>query len=352
MLLTKALKDIMATLSFKPVRKQNMDTSINNTVTKTEQEAVIDTVGKKATIAIYGIGGTGINITRLFKHDANPVFGVANINITRIDTSLSNSKNDVVIVGQGDGGGKDPKFVAQTTEGFEKEILHKHQPGDYNIVVHGGGGATGPGFSLKLVKELLSRDKNVMVFMTESSSSAKEIENVINTLKSYQKIQKITGKPIVIAYDDSKEEAVQDKNMLTRLAILSILLSGENNSLDKKDIENFLGYHKVTSVDAGLVLLGVCSGKITEDKVVATATIAIDASNIETGVTPAYRCHGIITPEARKQINTELPIHAFLVANYFPTVVSKLEKKLQDIKEGYGTFKMQELVIDEDDLLI
>lgn len=340
----------MATLTFRKKVKTMENITANATAAVTND--IINTVGKKASVHIYGVGGTGINITRLFKHDEQAVFGAAQISITRIDTSNSNSKNDVVVIGQGDGGGKDPKFVAQTTEGIEKEILHKHQPGDYNIVIHSGSGATGPGFSLKLVKELLLRDKNVIVFITESSKSGKEIKNVIDTLKSYQKIQKITGKPVVIAYDDSQEESIQDKNMLTRLAILSILLSGENNSLDKKDIENFLNYTKVTNVDPGLVLLGIASGKVTEDKVIATATLAVDAINIDSGVTPAYRCHGIITPEARKKIDINLPIHAFLVANYFTKVVTKLEAKLNTINEGYDTFKVEELSIDDDDTLI
>ena len=102
---------------------------------------------KKTTMRIYGCGGTGINIAKQFLGQKKGISDSADLDITLIDSSDANFKDINVehtyqLKGV-NGGGKIRAEILEVARKQTPDILIKHPPGDFNVVVFSGMGGTG-----------------------------------------------------------------------------------------------------------------------------------------------------------------------------------------------------------------
>ena len=105
-----------------------------NVITATQRE-----------IVYYACGGTGINLTRRYRENAQLESGIsAKERFAYVDTSIANLHNvqaDEVFKLEGvDGSGKDRSRNAAAVKQNLPSIMLQHQPGDMNVVIFSAGG--------------------------------------------------------------------------------------------------------------------------------------------------------------------------------------------------------------------
>jgi hypothetical protein len=291
------------------------------------------------TIAIYGAGGFGINITQQFQRFAGQKDpGFAKITPYFIDTSKSNMLDEVpentYLFDGLDGSGKLRSSNYAVISERCKEILHKFKPADVNIVVHSAAGGSGSTAGPVLVSELLSRNETVIVLLGGSTASKIETENTKKTLQSYEVISQKRDKPVICFYRENTKDTPRgavDNQMQTAVVILAAIFSGANRELESADLGNWINYNRVTSYSPKLNLLEFHSGTIKLNKgqsLISLATLTDDNHDSGTEVPVEYQCVGYVSPEAQKAISMEMPIHASIVGGVFNETVARLEARL------------------------
>lgn len=100
---------------------------------------------KVNTLKVYCCGGTGSNVYSLLSRVAKAGEGFANVELVRIDTSKANLGRDLdlsntYLFKDLDGSGSIRATNATTIAESARDILVKHKPADYNVVLSSGGG--------------------------------------------------------------------------------------------------------------------------------------------------------------------------------------------------------------------
>lgn len=218
-------------------------------------------------VTIYGMGGTGVNITRKFfenKEMRATASQRAMENVAFFDTSIANlhgvPSDKVYLVPDTNGGGSDRSRNAQPIIDSIPEFLNKFQPGDTNIVVFGASGATGSVAGPSLVEALLKRGESVVSVIVAGVETVKACDNAYRTFMGLEMAAKNIMKPIVFTYtatDNRKGSKIDDAYQLKCIAAISALASGRNIRIDAADVDHFFEYTKVTSREPGLALLEV-----------------------------------------------------------------------------------------------
>jgi hypothetical protein len=232
----------------------------------------------KGVVSVYCCGGTGINIGSAYQTNHTGKDGFATLKFTYADTSASNFRQAGAINSDSvfllpkentDGSGKVRKTNVNEIADSIKNLLVKHQPSSFNIVVFAAGGGSGSVFGPLILQELASRDPSIpaVAIVVGSADSSRVLENVINTLKSLDRIVQDTGAPIILYWvqntpGESRKDA--DAKIFTALTSLSLLASGQNHGLDTADLTNWVGYHKSTSIGAQVSQLTIVAGKDSE----------------------------------------------------------------------------------------
>ena len=298
------------------------------------------------TATLYFCGGAGGNIGKQFI----PFSGIKEnefclVRACFIDTSESNifnvpsiNQDDVYLLEGADGSGKIKKTNYESLAEKVPEILHKLQPSDLNVIIHSCGGGSGSTIGGLLVSALLARGKTVVAVIIGSSGDALEIQNVIGTIKSYENISRLRGKPVIAAYHENspttKRNTIND-DVSTQIIYLTALFSGNNEGLDSADLSNFLDYTKVTNIPPRLAMLRIYSKEIVLGKDESLITVATltdsDAEGYLDGHLVRYQVSGIIS-DMGTSIKVSLPIHSCIINNAFNVVVKTLEDKLEDHK--------------------
>lgn len=218
-------------------------------------------VGK---VKLYGCGGLGVNFATNYI-TGNQGDGFADIAPAFIDTSRSNlipgiPEENVYILENTDGSGKVRRENHAQISSSIKNILQRHQPGDFNIVVFSASGGSGSVIGPLIVSELLTRGMSVVVLTVGSSESNITANNTVNTLKSLAAISKKEGAPVVTYYlhnGGGNTRSVVDKQLAFATSCLSYLASRQNAELDTKDVSNWLRYNNATEVAPQLSLLDI-----------------------------------------------------------------------------------------------
>lgn len=300
-------------------------------------------------MCLYGAGGAGVNlVSSLVNYNGEKSAGFAKINTFFLDTSSSNlppnaPEDHVYLVDGLDGSGKKRDSNYQIIAERSKEMLHRFKPGDVNVVVHSCSGGSGSVIGPTLVSELLNRGAAVIVIMIGSSDSRIEVNNTINTLKSYEVISQKRETPVIAVYYENSKDMPRgrvDQRINTTIALLAAIFSGENRELDSADLINFLNYQKVTSFKPKLSFLDFFSKNIEigkDQSVVTLVTLTDEVTDSAVNLPVEYQSVGFISDATKKNIDIDLPIHTAVISGYFHDVMSRLTERLNTIDEARAT---------------
>lgn len=304
---------------------------------------------KPSSVALYGLGGTGINIVAPFiKSNGIVDPGFAELTTYFVDTSRSNLRKAnlsgpnveslLYVIPGVDGSGKDRAENIGPIKERVQEILLKLKPKELNILVHSGSGGSGGVMGNVLAREIMDRGLDVIVLMVGSTDSKKELTNTLATLTTYERFVGALGRPIVVDYrQNDKDGSIGevDKLLHQSIILLASFFSNQNDGMDSKDLKNWLNYPKVTSFDPAMVKLSFFSkdpmlGR--EDHLLALATLSDGVVPTTPPIPVEYQAIGHI-PDVVKDAQFQIPTHAGLVHGFFHGVVSDLEEKIANFVE-------------------
>lgn len=298
----------------------------------------------KGRVSVFFCGGAGVNIAQAViaatkRYDQQ---GVGEIEITMIDSSSSNlprnvDLKNVYLLKDMDGAGKDRAKVHAAVSKAALDILEKHTPGDLSIVVGSLAGGSGSVAAPILLKSLLDQGKMAIAIGITSQDSTKEITNTINTLKSYEKIAELTGRPVVLytqVNGDSDEHEKINTAIASAILMLATLASRQNTGLDSADLNNWTDYRRVSSAPVKMVTLELVSSNTLElpdaAMPITTATLAHKGSKTRPAWDSDYQCVGYVPEAAESNITLETPLHLVICDG----MVAGLYKQLNDQNEA------------------
>ena len=296
-------------------------------------------------IQIYAAGGAGINIIHAVEEELRGHEGFAELKVAYIDTSRSNTRSKNIsdsktYIFEGvDGSGKKRDANYKEISERSKEILLEFKPADFNIVVHSTSGGSGSVIGPVLVSEMLNREIPLIVLTVGNKDSRAEIENTLNTIKSYQVISQKKQKPVVMSYYENNADTPRnfvDKQVQMATKIISAVFSGKNEELDRADLTNFLDFTKRSTHEPTLARLDFYSGKVTLDRgqvVPSMVTLSRKGEDTSPGIPVDYQAVGFITNEVENVINIDTPVHLVTVVGYYAQVIDSLNKELSAIDE-------------------
>lgn len=312
-------------------------------------------MSKDNRVVVYAAGGCAINIITPLANELSDTQGYAKMEIAAIDTSRSNllkhydtSKMPFYFIENRnmevtDGSGKVRSTNLQAVQQSIPDILAQHRPGDLNIVLHSGSGGSGSVIAPSLVSELLARDQNVIVILVGSSFCMKEQKNTIDTIMSYQAIAQARDRAVPVYYLDNSERSMSHNNDQARLMILflSMVWSGENHGLDRRDLYNFLNYNKVTSYPVGIVGVGLVGAGDPLPELKRGTLISTMVSIIREGEDPnpntivAYHSYGTLPDYMDVAVQIKTPVHLYTIQGHFSDILKELNKRHQEHSESY-----------------
>lgn len=297
-------------------------------------------VGK---LTIVGAGGAGINIASSFVGKKES--GYADIDVLTIDTSNSNirdqsDKSKVYLFEGKDGSGKVRALNYETISERSKEILQRIGQSDIVLLVHSAGGGSGSVIGPVLASELINKNRLVSVVLIGSTSSTKEVDNTLKTIKSYANIAETTGIPISLAYFENSSKTPRskvDEAVKTHIIMTSLFFSGEHRELDRTDLDHFLQYTKVTEYKPAIVRLEYFDGtdiSLNRDEaIVAAVTLTTEEVCSDISYPIEYQAVGFLPKTLEQRVMFKMPLHAVLILNAFNPVISNLEESLSKAKE-------------------
>lgn len=289
---------------------------------------------------IYGCGGAGVNVARYFAN-SNEVEGCAAAHPVFLDTSRSNLTADIdegqcFILQNVDGSGKVRRENHQEIANSIRQVLLKHKPMDFNVVVFSASGGSGSVFGPLLVSELLERDEPVVAVVIGSDESAITATNTLNTLKSLDAISNKTGRPVVMYYaqnDRAGRRSAVDSNVQAAIAYLAVLASRQNGELDTRDISNWLQYQKTTSArpQLSLLLIARSDAELVEQCSAPISVASIFANPDLPGLplVPDYHCAGYAKVD---MVGTDT-LHFAVSVDEVPLVAQRITKTLNELEE-------------------
>lgn len=299
---------------------------------------------------IYGCGGLGLNlVSKLEEVKSSQSVSLDTISLSYIDTSESNLRHnkidekDLYIIEQEDdskkGSGKHRSQNYVAIKEQIKKILLTHEPEDFNVVIHSLSGGSGSVIGPLLVSELINSGKAAVVIAVGSSDSLIEINNSLNTLKSYISISEKMDHPIAMIYyenGDNPREVVDSKVQATA-SLLGIYLNKNNHELDFSDVSNFLNYSKVTDYRSTLVMAKFYTAKIEPPHnchVLAALTLAKPGQSTNGGYPVDYQGTGFVNEETLSpEMVAKLPNHFCLIDGLVSDVVNGLQSKLKEAEK-------------------
>lgn len=319
------------------------------------------------TVMIYAAGGTGINAISPLVESSVDTEGYAKLFFSLIDTSHSNidKENDILMkhfyfiknseVELTDGSGKDRRTNVEAIRRAIPYIINTFQPKDLNIVVQALGGGSGSTIGPLLANELLSKGHNVIMILVDSQTSIRELKNSIDVLHGYQALAEKREVPVVSYHLSNTDRSPEENNDLIRLVILylSALWSGENHGLDRKDLDNFINYHRVTQFPVGLVCLQIeTDGSVVPEPekgqpISTVVTLINEGGNPDPGFIAPYHAYGELPARALEKVKTQTPIHFYTVQGYFAARIHEMEKAKTEAEEGYRINPVASIKLDK-----
>jgi hypothetical protein len=317
----------------------------------------------RGNICLFACGGAGINIGSAFENFRGHVEpGMASISTVYLDTSRSNLKpnlaEDHIYIlenANSDGSGKERRQNSGPIMKSVKEMLQKHKPGYVNVILSSASGGTGAVIAACLTNELLAKDEMVVNITVGVLDSGKEIENTLDTLRSYEGIVEKTKKSVVVAYFENNTETPPskvDEKITELVSAISVIFSRQNEGLDTRDKYNFLNVDRMTSYKAHAVGLETYAGELNKDEHDATITVASAVTNKDNrGIDflVPYTCYGVLPAEISSEITSQSPIHLVTKAYPFNEISRTLRGHLNDMQRAAEARTVQSEVLEGND---
>jgi hypothetical protein len=217
-------------------------------------------------LAYFLCGGTGINVGVALKGDSKTDNNKSAF-FVGLDSSSANSSHGLfeieymVKAGSADektqGSGKVKATNYPQAEQFVAQTLAKHKPRPYNVVVCNTAGGTGSMLGFVLARTLLAQGHLVVLCLINDMTSQVEMSNAVGSLRSFANQTGPNFLDTVIPYlefnntlENTRGEV--NSNIVDKLNILSLFLTGENGEMDYQDVKNLLSYSKHYGVPAAL----------------------------------------------------------------------------------------------------
>lgn len=295
---------------------------------------------KETKVMIYGAGGCGINIVHSKDWNVKDD-NAAETHTSFIDTSKSNiketmGKEQVYILPNLDGSGKKRDENHLEISNVIKDILVRHKPLDFNIVVFSLSGGSGSVLGPLIVSELLGRNIPVLAICVGSDESILTANNTLKSLKSLDAIAKLNKKSLTMIYQHNEKGVPRgsvDTTIHGYIAGLLYLFSGKNDELDSQDLTNWLDFTRTTKLGPQVGLLETYSHA---DHVMENHPNPVSVSSLYTNknvhgltVVPDYHCAGYADLTEAKVDQ----LHFVIDVQKVPVIARRIEDTLHGQKE-------------------
>jgi hypothetical protein len=297
-------------------------------------------------LRIYSCGGAGVNLAANYVNAAKEPFA-AEVHPVFIDSNLDKRIPDDsrYILPDLDGSGKVRAENYDKIKDVIKQIVHQHKPMGLNVVLSSASGGSGSVISALLIGELLARGEVVVAIIIGSDESAITAQNTLNTLKSLEGVSKNAGKPIVMFYRHNtrgRARSEVDGEIHYAISTLAVLASGSIKGLDTKDIANWIGFDKTTSVGARVAALEIFHEKTGHAAVpwnqynpISVISIYKDADQATLPIVPEYHCDGFADVMGMDAIHYLIDVTA--VPKY-AAVIQATVKELEEARQSRPSF--------------
>lgn len=217
-------------------------------------------------ITYYLCGGTGINIGKALKAALRTPANKGAI-FVGLDSSGANSPDDLFPVeyitqaGSSDqlarGSGKVKGANYEKAPAFVAQVLAKHKPTSFNIIVCNTAGGTGSMLGTLVARALAKQGLPFLFQKISDFTSTKEMENAVGTLRSNanQTSKAQLDIPICFLHNKNTVDLTRgevNELVVERLNLASLFLTEANGEMDYADISNFLAYSRHSNIPAAL----------------------------------------------------------------------------------------------------
>ena len=327
---------------------------------------------------IIAAGGCGISIAdKVVNSVAELGEGFATVNIKYIDTSDNNikeikhdpkdffmvtTKSTTGKVIAGAGGERNSKVtgdvVINTKEFLDKYKFIKPVTNDFNIVIFSAGGGSGSNIGSLLVKDMLERDIPTIAIVVGDSSNGLAAENTFKVLDGLNKMTRAMKKSLSIFYINNdtinnsiskakkdevflsvnEKEKLVNKQIFNLLTGISLFTSGVNESLDYKDMENFISPHLFSTIKmpAGLynIILSNSLSALPNGLTVMMARSLSDGTpiNLEGVFLQTHKSGRVVLENALETYKDKFPLFLVSGVNMLDSEVVHLDKVIGNIK--------------------
>jgi hypothetical protein len=306
----------------------------------------------KQMMRVYASGGCGINLAYKVGKDvevSKQAAHFADLEIAYIDTAESNFFADILEEQRlvpdtlyGSGKKRDENHEVVLDPKFLDEVFRRFPPGVVNIVVHAAGGGSGAVIGYGLVDALMERGESVIAMVVGSTSTRLDALNTSKTLKSYDGLVATHSQPLALFYRENSRTISRenvDSDVYEALMSLAVLWSGNNRELDRRDLENWLRYDRVTShpIELNQVLImgaGDLDTALNAGDVASVATLAAAGQPTDLDPAPEVQFVGFFQKNSTTEaIEKQLPIHFVLTRSYFGQISDQLDETLDSHKK-------------------
>lgn len=289
---------------------------------------------------IYGLGGCGINVLNLFVQESKQSRFVNKI--VGVDLSSANPVTDGVfeverMEGTEGSGGNKATHAAKAAD-FVKQVLAKHQPAKLNILVYAAAGGSGAALGPYMVRAMISKGIPVLSMVIGDTTSIKEMENTVSTLRSLAAQANLLKAPVLFSYRENNNEFSQgavNRTVVQTIDNALTMLNLANERIDYADVKNFFYFSNVTNADPILAQMSFKdeSNLNTYDRIpVAALSLYNNIDEIKAPFADLlYRKAGIFGKESQGYGNA---LHAILDHG---TTINAIEKMMEEQETKQAT---------------
>lgn len=208
-------------------------------------------------VRLYGVGGCGTNRVCEFLEQREHMNHRSQTELLPaiLDTSEANLKgrqvpqDSVYLIPDLDGSGKVRSENHQEISRWIRRMINEVSPQEFNVIVFSASGGSGSVIGPLLIKELNERRLPVIGIVVGSHESVISCNNTLNTLMSLESIAEKTELPVVINYQHNETNEPRtrvDETIHGLISSFLVLASDENREMDRKDLEHFLHFSKLS----------------------------------------------------------------------------------------------------------
>lgn len=300
-----------------------------------------------STLRVFACGGAGINLADLWKRTGKSV-AIQEALFVGTDTSENNipeGESFPIEHRHGKrGGGKRREMNYEGTEPFIDDVLSRHKPGDFNIVIYSTSGSTGGIQGPVIVQRLLKQGIPVVSVIIVDQASHKEATNTSAVFQSLDNFRRALKVNVVFDYIDNADFRTRgqaNQQIINRLDFLSLFLTDQHTEADHADVSTLLRANEPSKTPATLCRITFHKDWAEDQKPEGNPVAAMslfyngdDVANIIPSL--AYRVTGVMNPNISP--NNFKDIHMLLE---FDETIKHIQQMVQDNKDRELQAKQQ-----------